>query len=416
MPESPRRRRSTLVVISATLSMAAGLAVAAPAPPAGAEPTVEERWSSVPGVGIVDLAATASGLYAADHVGSRLLRIASDGSATVAADLSSHTPSALEPDRDGGVLVVSFASYSVLRVRPDGSSLTWTVPRGVFIDAVAPMPDGSVLVFGEGSRTVLRLGPDGTVDPFAIDLGFSPTGVRAAVTAAGDVYFTDSAGRAVYRLSGGGVSPMPRGGAAPGSAPVALQAGDDGVVIAWSDGLIERHGRDGSAAAVIAPDPAMAPLGDIAVDPRGVFLTTRSRGLVERAADGSTVQLGSTSGRTVVVGPDGVVYAVGDSGRSITRIHPAAGATPTLTYGATIAGVAGHPLSVVPSRVASDAATYTLTKGALPPGVTLSPTGTIDGTPTSTGEFRAQVTVSTASGRSTADVVIRIRGDRSGMY
>src|SRR5689334_18254421 len=132
MRSSSRPRVPVLATTCVALSMVAALVAVGPSTPAGAEPSVEERWSSVPGVGIVDLAATASGLYAADGAGSRLLRIAADGSATVAADLSLHTPSALEPDRDGGVLVVSFASYSVLRIRPDGSSLTWTVPRGVF--------------------------------------------------------------------------------------------------------------------------------------------------------------------------------------------------------------------------------------------------------------------------------------------
>ncbi|MCS5496864.1 putative Ig domain-containing protein [Cnuibacter physcomitrellae] len=417
MRSSSRPQLPVLAATCVALSIVAALVAVGPSAPAGAEPSVEERWSSVPGVGIVDLAATASGLYAADGAGSRLLRIAADGSATVAADLSLHTPSALEPDRDGGVLVVSFASYSVLRIRPDGSSLTWTVPRGVFIDAVVPLPDGSVLVFGEGSRTVTRLGPDGAVDPFALDLGFSPTAVHAVGTSTGDVYFTDSSTRSVYRLSEGGVSPMPRGAAAPASVPVALHSGGGGVVVAWSDGLIERLDPDGSSAAVLSPDAGMAPLGDVAVDARGdVFLTTRSRGLIERAADGSLVQLGSTTGRTVVAAPDGAVYAVGDSGRSITRIHPAAGAAPTLGYGATITGVAGLPLAVAPSRVASDAATYAVTRGALPPGVGLTPTGAIAGTPTSAGEYRAQITVSSAGGRSSVDVVIRIRGDRSGTY
>nr|WP_294860262.1 choice-of-anchor J domain-containing protein [uncultured Fluviicola sp.] len=67
--------------------------------------------------------------------------------------------------------------------------------------------------------------------------------------------------------------------------------------------------------------------------------------------------------------------------------------------GALTGGVAGSAYSLALTQTgALGAPNYAVTAGALPPGLTLSTSGTISGTPTATGTFNYTVTVSDASG------------------
>lgn len=79
---------------------------------------------------------------------------------------------------------------------------------------------------------------------------------------------------------------------------------------------------------------------------------------------------------------------------------------PTLTMtpaGALSGATAGTPYSTTLSQTgALGAPTFTVTAGALPPGLTLSTGGTISGTPTATGTFNFTVTVNDNSGCSTS--------------
>jgi len=69
------------------------------------------------------------------------------------------------------------------------------------------------------------------------------------------------------------------------------------------------------------------------------------------------------------------------------------------TSGALTGGVAGMAYSTTLTQTgALGAPNYAVTAGALPPGLTLSTSGTISGTPTATGTFNFTATVSDASG------------------
>jgi hypothetical protein len=72
--------------------------------------------------------------------------------------------------------------------------------------------------------------------------------------------------------------------------------------------------------------------------------------------------------------------------------------TPTITSGTPTAGSAGTPYSFRITSDASPTATYAVTGGALPTGLTLDPvTGLISGTPTTAGTFSFTITASNGS-------------------
>lgn len=88
------------------------------------------------------------------------------------------------------------------------------------------------------------------------------------------------------------------------------------------------------------------------------------------------------------IGIDNVIYT--------PYVCPAFTMTPS---GALTGGAAGTAYNVSLTQTgALGAPNYAVTAGALPPGLTLSASGTISGTPTATGTFNFTVTVSDASG------------------
>ncbi len=101
---------------------------------------------------------------------------------------------------------------------------------------------------------------------------------------------------------------------------------------------------------------------------------------------------GPTGTNSDYIGLDNVVYT--------PYVCPAFTMTPG---GALAGGTAGSAYSVSLTQTgALGAPNYAVTAGALPPGMTLSASGTISGTPTATGTFNFSVTVNDASGCSGA--------------
>jgi hypothetical protein len=97
---------------------------------------------------------------------------------------------------------------------------------------------------------------------------------------------------------------------------------------------------------------------------------------------------GPTGTNSDYIGLDNVVYT--------TYVCPTFTMT---TGGALTGGVAGSAYSSSLSQTgALGAPNFAVTAGALPPGLTLSASGTISGTPTATGTFNFTVTVNDASG------------------
>ncbi|CAN5749906.1 hypothetical protein BH11BAC7_BH11BAC7_25910 [soil metagenome] len=99
---------------------------------------------------------------------------------------------------------------------------------------------------------------------------------------------------------------------------------------------------------------------------------------------------GSSGTNSDYVGIDAVVYTP-----YVCPVFTVTGTTPN--------GTAGTAYSQTLSQTGSlGTPTYSLTAGALPPGLSLSAAGTISGTPTATGTFNFTVTVNDASGCSGA--------------
>ena len=97
---------------------------------------------------------------------------------------------------------------------------------------------------------------------------------------------------------------------------------------------------------------------------------------------------GPTGTNSDYIGLDNVVYT--------PYVCPSFTMTPG---GALAGGTAGSAYSVSLTQTgALGAPNYAVTTGALPPGMTLSASGTISGTPTATGTFNFSVTVNDASG------------------
>ncbi len=97
---------------------------------------------------------------------------------------------------------------------------------------------------------------------------------------------------------------------------------------------------------------------------------------------------GPTGTNSDYIGIDNVVYT--------PYVCPAFTMTPG---GALTAGAAGSPYSKTLTQTgALGTPSFAITAGALPPGLTLSSSGTISGTPTATGTFNFTATVSDASG------------------
>jgi predicted secreted protein len=97
---------------------------------------------------------------------------------------------------------------------------------------------------------------------------------------------------------------------------------------------------------------------------------------------------GPTGTNSDYIGIDNVVYT--------PYVCPAFTMTPG---GALTAGAAGSPYSKTLTQTgALGTPSFAITAGALPPGLTLSSSGTISGTPTATGTFNFTATVADASG------------------
>lgn len=97
-----------------------------------------------------------------------------------------------------------------------------------------------------------------------------------------------------------------------------------------------------------------------------------------------------------------VVTATDKNGFEQTKDYQLTVAAPVLamSVGALPKGVDGSPYPSVPLRVSGGSGPYTfaVTSGALPPGLTLSPSGVLSGTPEGSGTFTFAITVTDAGG------------------
>lgn len=87
---------------------------------------------------------------------------------------------------------------------------------------------------------------------------------------------------------------------------------------------------------------------------------------------------------------------------ALTITSSGSGTAPTITNGPPPSGIAGKPYSFTYTATGSPTPTFTMATGTLPPGLTLSSSGTISGTPTTAGTYTGlSVTASNAGGSAT---------------
>jgi LPXTG-motif cell wall-anchored protein len=200
----------------------------------------------------------------------------------------------------------------------------------------------------------------------------------------------------------------------------ARAAGDFPVTVAVTDG---NGGRDTTALVLTVPNRAPVAVADTAStatdtpvstavtandsDPNGDGLSVT--GVTAPAHGTVTFSGGSTTytPATGYAGPDSFDYTVGDTGSpslpaTATVSVDVGNAPPVFTAAATNrtqdVAPGSSPVAVVATDPNSDPLTYTLTRGTLPPGVTLNGDGSFTGTVAKAGTYTATIAVSDGKG------------------
>jgi YVTN family beta-propeller protein len=289
--------------------------------------------------------------------------------------------------------VTGLPSYpTMLAISPDGSTLyaatesssTITVIDVATLTVVGPVTGISGNVYGmavssDGSRlyavryiaddlAVVDTATDAVIGAIAVgdfprEVALSPDGTRAYVTDLADDTIS------IVDLGANTSSPVP---AAPVVNPAGVAVSPDGT-------------------RVYVTGAGNATLG--AFDADGVFITSTTVG---------------TSPQNVAITPDGGrAYVSNQSSSSVSVVQIET--DPVFTVASLPNGAVGEAYSATVAAAGQPAPTFSVSAGALPPGLALDPTtGAITGTPTSAGAFAFTIEAANSSGTATQSYTITI--------
>ncbi len=309
----------------------------------------------------------------------------------------------------GDVYIADFGNSRVVEV-PAGGGPQTTVGSVSFSDAVAVDAAGDVYIADTNDGLVVEV-PAGGGPQITVASDF-PQGV--AVDAAGDVYIADNnIGQVVEVPAGGGPPTTVASGLSDPFGVAVDAAGDVYIADAGNNQVVEVPAGGGPQTTV--GSGLSSPHG-VAVDAAGdVYIADAGNNqVVEVPAGGgpqTTVGSGLSSPQGVAVDAAGDVY-VGDTGNNRVVEVPAGGG-PQTTVGSGLSSPQGVAVFAPPPTFVTDTApasaavgesysftytaatpageptaTFALSSGSLPPGVTLDPTtGVLSGTPTTAGTF-----------------------------
>lgn len=280
-------------------------------------------------------------LYVTDTANDRVIKIAANGQRTVVGT-GVRTPSDVVTDAVGNVYILDNGNGRVVRVTPTGSTESvvdgLVGPRAMAIDA-----EGTLYIADTGNDRVLRI----------------PAGPARTATVA-DV---------IYQVS------RPYG--------IALDQRGDIYVSAWQRASLVRLHFDESHA-----EPVVSDLGSGLDRPGGLAVDAAGNVFVADAGSSSVVEIGPGGSMTTV-------WSL--SGGLLTDVAVVAQA-PAFTGGpppetALVGQPYDHDFTISKAPEGPDPV-FSLASGQLPPGLTLDPsTGTLSGTPTTTGTYAFSVKV-----------------------
>jgi streptogramin lyase len=340
----------------------------------------------------------------------RIGRITPDGVVTEFADgiTDGADPAGITAGPDGNLWFTELAGGRVGRITPDGVVTEFAdgITPGAIPSGITTGPDGNLWFTEFLGSTVGRITPAGVVTEFAAGItpGSRPFGIAAGPD--GNLWFTEQNGGRVGRITpNGAVTEFSKGITGGGLAGITL--GPDRAL--W---FTESSG-DLVGRLTFAP-PTVFSVPDTTVTAGRPFLLTGSftnpDGLPITATadygDGAGPQPATVSGTTytlvhsfAVPGTYSVVVTIDNSFAAATRTltvtvapAPPLVITPATLPGGTVGTAYSQALTA-----AGGGDTYTVTSGALPPGLTLSPAGALSGTPTAAGGFAFTITVASAS-------------------
>lgn len=268
----------------------------------------------------------------------------------------------------------------------DAATLTWSATGNLaqrrFAHTAARLPDGRVLISGGASASNVVFGSSEIYNPASGSFtAAAATAARAwhtaSVLADGSVLLANGSNPAAVRYQ-----PASNSWSA---------AGNVGIALSQSTATVLANGRVLLAGGADAAGPRDA---NLLYDPAGNAWTASSALLFPRRAHTATLL------------QDGSVLVVGGitPGGNFPRTATAELYRPEFTLlAATLPRVpvnAAYPAQSLSTQGGLAPIGYAISGGALPPGMTLSPQGVLDGTPTQGGAFAFTVTASDASGQS----------------
>ncbi|TWP35981.1 hypothetical protein FGL98_12165 [Leekyejoonella antrihumi] len=352
----PSARRRTLACAAV---LATGLGTGLGAAALGTPPAVA---ATSPAVGTV---------FIADTDNSRVVELPAGGGPGTTIDTDLSHPYGVAVDAKGDVFIADTDNSRAVEVPAGGGPGTTidtdlSYPTGVAVDA-----EGDVFIADSDDNRVVEVpaagGPPTTIGPVLYGT------YRVAADAKGDVFIADPENNRVVEVPANGGPQTPIGTGLNDPEGVAIDASGDVFIADSGNGQVVEVPVGGGPQTTIDADLSY-PTG-VAVDAKGdVFIADSGNGqVVEVPAAGGP----QTTIDTDLWGPQGVaVYAPAPTFTAATP--PTTGTVGTAySYRYAAATPAGEP-----------AATFSLTSGALPPGLTLNPTtGTVSGTPTTAGTY-----------------------------
>ncbi|MGI8751555.1 MAG: Ig-like domain repeat protein [Acidimicrobiales bacterium] len=311
-------------------------------------------------------------VFIADTNNSRVVEVPPGGGTQTTVGTGLNNPIGVAVDAAGDVFIADTNNNRVVEVHAGGGTQT-TVdtglnhPRGVAVDAA-----GDVFIADSSNNRVVEV-PAGGGAQTTVGTGLNfPTGV--AVDARGDVFIAD--------INNNRVVEVPAGGGAQTTVGTGLSLPFGVAVDAAGDVFIADDFTSNRVVEVPADGGAQTTVGTGLNNPEGVAVDARGDVFIGDTGNNRVVEVPAGGGAQTTVGtglnsPTGVA-AYAPPPAFIADTPPATatvGAPYSYTY--TAATPTGEP-----------AATFAVSGGTLPPGLTLNPTtGVISGIPTTAGTY-----------------------------
>jgi sugar lactone lactonase YvrE len=379
------------------------------------------------------LAVDANGIYVADRAEMRVRKISSAAAISTLAGTSGLSAAGVAVDAGGNFYVADAVGNQVLKIDVNGvrtliagsgvggfagdngpaQVAQLNQPTGVAVDA-----QGNVYIADTGNNRVRKVsftsgivvglittlagngtpGYGGDNSPSTVALVNQPTGV--AVDNGGNVYIADTGNNRVRKITSAGIITTVAGNGAN------AYSGDAGT--ATAAGIPTPHGVavDTQGALYITDSSGRVRK----VSTSGVIITIAGNGTNGYSGDGGPATAGQLSMPWgIVVSANGYVY-VSDVGEGAVRqLSPLTTSTPMIVTTSLSSGTVGTPFAqALTASGGTPPYTWSITSGMLPPGLSFSPTGSITGTPTSSGSFLVQFQVTDSFLVTSSPVIIPI--------